>query len=76
MHQVRPTVLGGTPRSYKVLGLTPSGRNAREMAQLVEDGHVKEVLIDSEYKMDDVLVAFDKLMTKRAKGKIVIKIQE
>jgi NADPH:quinone reductase-like Zn-dependent oxidoreductase len=76
MHQVRPTMLGGTPRSYKILGLAPSGTGAREVAQLVNDGLVKEILVDSEYRMGDALLAYEKLATKRAKGKIVIRVQE
>ncbi|KAK9779692.1 putative Enoyl reductase (ER) domain-containing protein [Seiridium cardinale] len=76
MNQLRPVYLGGTPRQYKILGLAPSGRYAHELAQWIEDGQVKEILIDSEYKMKDVVQAYDKLMTRRATGKIVIKIQE
>ncbi|KAK6070136.1 hypothetical protein SCUP234_06894 [Seiridium cupressi] len=76
MNQLRPVYLGGTPRQYKILGLAPSGRYAHELAQWIEDGQVKEILIDSEYNMKDVVHAYDKLMTKRATGKIVIKIQE
>lgn len=76
MHQVRPTMLGGTPRSYKILGLAPSGTGAREVAKLVDEGLIGEVLVDSEYGMDDALLAYEKLATKRARGKIVIKVRE
>jgi NADPH:quinone reductase-like Zn-dependent oxidoreductase len=76
MNQLRPVLLGGTPREYKILGLAPSGRYAHELAQWIEDGQVKEILIDSEYEMKDVVRAYEKLMTRRATGKIIIKIQE
>ncbi|KAI1872022.1 uncharacterized protein JN550_004225 [Neoarthrinium moseri] len=76
MNQLRPVILGGTPRNYKILGLAPSGKYAHELAQWIEDGMVKEVLIDSEYDMKDVIQAYEKLMTRRARGKIVVKIQD
>jgi NADPH:quinone reductase-like Zn-dependent oxidoreductase len=76
MHQLRPVLLGGTPRAYKILGLTPSGKYAHELARWIEDGLVKEILIDSEYKLEDVVQAYEKLMTRRARGKIVIKVQD
>ncbi|KAH8202742.1 hypothetical protein TruAng_003118 [Truncatella angustata] len=76
MNQLRPVFLGGTPRQYKILGLAPSGRYAHELAQWIEDGKVREILVDSEYGMKDVVRAYEKLMTRRATGKIVIKIQD
>ncbi|KAI4595852.1 hypothetical protein KJ359_006491 [Pestalotiopsis sp. 9143b] len=76
MNQLRPVIFGGTPRQYKILGLAPSGKFAHELAQWIEDGLVKEILIDSEYAMKDVVSAYEKLMTKRAAGKIIIKIQD
>ncbi|KAI0126858.1 hypothetical protein BJ170DRAFT_582219 [Xylariales sp. AK1849] len=76
MHQLRPVSLGGTPRSYKLLGLSPSGDCAREAARWLEEGTIKDVLIDSEYEMKDVVQAYEKLITKRAIGKIVVKVQK
>ncbi|ETS75012.1 hypothetical protein PFICI_13496 [Pestalotiopsis fici W106-1] len=76
MNQLRPVILGGTPRQYKILGLAPSGKYAHELAHWIEDGLVKEILIDSEYGMKDVVRAYEKLMTRRATGKIIIKIQD
>lgn len=75
MHQLRPVFLGGTPRAYKILGLTPSGKLAHELARWIEDGLVQEILVDSEYSLQDVVQAYEKLMTRRARGKIVIKVQ-
>jgi NADPH:quinone reductase-like Zn-dependent oxidoreductase len=50
-----PTFLGGTPRNYKMLGLSPSGTYAKEVMKWVEDGLIKEVPIDSEFAMEDVI---------------------
>jgi len=50
-----PTWLGGTPRRYMSLGLAPSGKLQREVVKWADDGLLKEVLIDSELSMEDVL---------------------
>ena len=74
MHQLRPVWLGGTPRAFQMTGLTPSGALAREVAACAADGRLREVPIDSEYAMEDVPAAYERLMTKRARGKIVIRV--
>ena len=50
-----PKFLGGTPRKYRILALLPSGSLQREVVQWVDDGHLQEVAIDSEYSMNDVI---------------------
>ena len=50
-----PTFLGGTPRTYKIMGLMPSGQYARETAEWVKKGVVKEVPVDSEFTMAEVI---------------------
>ncbi|KAK0639745.1 chaperonin 10-like protein [Cercophora newfieldiana] len=75
-NKMRPVFLGGTPRPYDLLGLAPSGKTAGEVKGWVEAGVVKETPVDSEYKMEDALEGFEKLASKHAKGKIIIKIAE
>ncbi|KAH8898250.1 NAD(P)-binding protein [Thozetella sp. PMI_491] len=70
-----PTFLGGTPRTFRLLGLAPAGSIAKEAAKLVEDGSIKNGLIDSEFAFEEVPAAYEKLETKRAKGKIVVKVR-
>ncbi|CAK7203982.1 zinc ion binding [Sporothrix eucalyptigena] len=70
-----PSFLGGTPRGYKLLALGPSGQRARAVAAWVENATLQQMPIDSEYGMADVVAAYEKLATKRARGKIVIKVQ-
>lgn len=50
-----PGFLGGTPRTYKILGLKPSGELQRQVVKWFDEGLIKEVPIDSEYDMEDVL---------------------
>lgn len=76
MHQMRPVFLGGSPINYKILGMGPSGAGAREVAGWVEKGDLKEVTIDSEFGMDEVKAAYERVASKRAKGKVVVRIGE
>jgi len=50
-----PTFLGGTPRRWKSLGLLPKGELQRQVVRWIDEGLIKEVPIDSEISMDDVL---------------------
>ncbi|ORY62448.1 zinc alcohol dehydrogenase [Pseudomassariella vexata] len=70
-----PVFLGRTPRSYSILGLAPAGTYAREVAQWINDGLVKEVPVDSEFRLEEAVEAYEKQATKRAKGKIVVAIK-
>ena len=75
-HKLRPTLLGGTPRRYDILGLAPNGELAREVAGWVDEGMLKEVVVDSEFAFEEAVEAYEKLLTKRAKGKIVVRVGE
>lgn len=50
-----PKFLGGTPRKYRILALLPSGKLQQEVVQWVNEGHLRDVVIDSEYSMDEVI---------------------
>ncbi|KAH8906849.1 NAD(P)-binding protein [Coniochaeta sp. PMI_546] len=76
-----PKFLWGTPRTYKILGLAPAGEYMREVVKLVEQGVIKKVPIDSEYSMEQAVevgaasaCGYERVMTKRAKGKVVVKV--
>ncbi|KAI1817316.1 GroES-like protein [Poronia punctata] len=72
-----PAFLGGrgvSRRRYESVFSNPAGSSAKEVVELFEKGDVKELPIDSIFGMDDVLQAFDKLATKRAVGKILVKV--
>ncbi|KAK3369696.1 hypothetical protein B0T24DRAFT_533570 [Lasiosphaeria ovina] len=73
-HKLLPVLLGGTPRRFDIIGLSPAGAIARQVAKLVEDGSIKEAPTDSVFPFEEVVEAMEKLATKRAKGKIVIKV--
>ncbi|KAK3322961.1 zinc alcohol dehydrogenase [Apodospora peruviana] len=73
-NKLRPVFLGGTPREFQLLGLFPAGVYARQAAKWVDEGVIKEAPIDSEFPMEEVVQAYEKLAGKHAKGKIVIKV--
>lgn len=50
-----PTFLGGTPRKFTILSLSPSGDLMRDVVESYEQGKIKTVPIDSEYSMEDVV---------------------
>lgn len=71
-----PTFLGGTPRKFTTLNLSPSGDLMREVVRSYEEGKIKSIPIDSEYSMEDVLDAYDRVISKRSRGKVIIRIGE
>jgi hypothetical protein len=50
-----PVILGGTPRKMVAPLCIPSGNQAREVAEWVEKGWVKEIPIDSTFEMDSAV---------------------
>ncbi|KAK4097193.1 NAD(P)-binding protein [Parathielavia hyrcaniae] len=74
-NKLRPCSLGGTPRSYELFLLSSSGKTAREAASWVDQGIIKQAVIDSEFTMEQAVEAFEKLATGRAKGKIIVKVE-
>jgi hypothetical protein len=50
-----PTILGGTPREYTILPLSPNGKFQREVVDWVNKGLLANVQIDSEYLTEQVL---------------------
>ncbi|KAF8061553.1 hypothetical protein FPV67DRAFT_1704135 [Lyophyllum atratum] len=68
-----PTWLGGTPRKYKVFMMKHNKARLEEIQKMVADGRIVSP-VDSVYDFDDALKAYDRLMSSRATGKIVIKV--
>ncbi|KAK7030764.1 quinone oxidoreductase [Favolaschia claudopus] len=72
---LRPRWLGGVARKYTTPSLNFDKTHIEIVRDLAEKGAVKPV-IDSVFSFDDVKQAFEKLMTKHAKGKVVVQISE
>jgi NADPH:quinone reductase-like Zn-dependent oxidoreductase len=73
-NQFLPTWLGGVPRRYITFSTPPDRDAAVYMARLVEEGRIR-IPVDSVFDMEDVVGAYERVATKRARGKVVIKVQ-
>jgi NADPH:quinone reductase-like Zn-dependent oxidoreductase len=85
-----PQFLGGTPRKYIFQQTNPTQERLEYLVRLVKDGKLK-VIIDQVYDMEDGLKvrhdlsftpllrprlqAYERILSQRAKGKVVVKVQ-
>lgn len=70
-----PTWLGGVPRRYIMFSTPPTKEAATIIVRLMEEGKVR-ILVDSVWEMEDLLKAYSWIGTKRARGKVVIKVEQ
>ncbi|KAJ5177242.1 uncharacterized protein N7482_003119 [Penicillium canariense] len=68
-----PTCLGGVPRRYIMFSTPPARDDAIYLVRLIEDGHVR-IPVDSVFDMEDAVSAYERIATKRARGKVVVKV--
>ncbi|KAJ9123876.1 hypothetical protein QFC22_000664 [Naganishia vaughanmartiniae] len=73
---VRPAFLGGTSRKFKMITMHWDENGMKQMTKLMEQGKLR-VPIDERYASDNqgVLAAYEKIMTNKAKGKIIVEMQ-
>lgn len=74
INQWLPTWLGGVPRRYFFFSTPPTRADAVYLARLVEEGQLS-VPVDSVFDMENAVDAYERVATKRARGKVVIKIR-
>lgn len=70
-----PTWLGGVPRRYITFSTPPACEDSMYIARLIEEGRLR-IPVDSVYHMQDVLQAYERIATKRARGKVVVKVHD
>jgi len=70
-----PVILGGVPRSYRFYSARPNLESMARIMRLAEKGLVK-VAVDSVWEMEDVQKAYERVESKRARGKVVIHVQD
>ncbi|OCH89445.1 NAD(P)-binding protein [Obba rivulosa] len=70
---LKPTWLGGTKRAFKIIRVTLVEEDMQAFGKYVEEGKVKAP-VDSVYEFRDVLKAYERMMTGRATGKIIVKV--
>ncbi|EED85578.1 predicted protein [Postia placenta Mad-698-R] len=70
---LQPRWLGGTKRTWKLIQVDNKHEDLVKVAEQVVDGKIKP-LVDSVYNFDDALKAYERIMTGRATGKVVVKV--
>ncbi|KAJ5383082.1 hypothetical protein N7517_000993 [Penicillium concentricum] len=70
-----PTWLGGVPRRYIMFSTPPSCDDAVYLARLIEEGRLR-IPVDSVFEMKDAIRAYERIATKRARGKVVVKVHD
>ena len=68
-----PTWLGGVPRRYIMFSTPPTREDAIHVGRLIEEGKL-HVPVDSVFDMEDAVSAYERIATKRARGKVVVKV--
>ncbi|SCV74384.1 BQ2448_6816 [Microbotryum intermedium] len=70
-----PRILGGTPRKYRFAGMPASEMvpELKQAAEFFKDGSLKP-MVDSVHSFDDALKAYERQMSSRAKGKVIVKV--
>ncbi|KAF8884016.1 hypothetical protein BD779DRAFT_1674317 [Infundibulicybe gibba] len=72
---LRPTWLGGLNRKWTYVHVNHNRSSLDSLQRLITQGEIKPV-IDSVYPFDGVMDAYKRVMTSRAKGKIIVQIEE
>jgi NADPH:quinone reductase-like Zn-dependent oxidoreductase len=68
-----PRWLGGTPRRYIMFSTPPLREPGLELIKLMDEGKIR-VPLESEWKFDDLIEAYDRIESKRTRGKIIIAV--
>ncbi|KIJ44140.1 hypothetical protein M422DRAFT_30646 [Sphaerobolus stellatus SS14] len=71
--QLRPSWLGGTNRKFRLVSVNNKKEDLEELRDLIGEGKLKP-LVDSTFSFDDVLKAYERIMTGRAKGKVAVQV--
>ncbi|KAJ7042978.1 hypothetical protein C8F04DRAFT_1075572 [Mycena alexandri] len=70
-----PRIFGGVPRRYAMISTTPNGEKAAGLAKMVHEGRLR-VVVDEVFDFEDALEAYDRMLARNAKGKIIVKVQD
>ncbi|KAF2812277.1 NAD(P)-binding protein [Mytilinidion resinicola] len=70
-----PRWLGGTPRKYIGISTPSTNESAATIAGFAAEGKVKTI-VEKVFNLEDVLEAYKLLESQRARGKIIIRIQD
>jgi len=69
-----PRALWGVPREYICVNAVANLDMMERLASLVDEGALKMV-VDSRWDMTDAVKAYERYLTRRAKGRVIVQIQ-
>ncbi|KAG1756458.1 NAD(P)-binding protein [Suillus paluster] len=72
---LRPSFLGGVNTKWTMVSVTHKPQDLAKLRDLVAEGKLK-LVVDSVYGFEDVLSAYERIMTSRATGKVVVKVDD
>lgn len=75
LERFRPVMLGGIPRQHRMHNAFKNQANSQRVVKLAEEAKFK-VPVDSVWKMEDAVKAYEITTSLRARGKVVIAVQE
>ncbi|GBE82508.1 hypothetical protein BKA93DRAFT_761220 [Sparassis latifolia] len=70
---LKPRWLGGVKRKWKIVSVKNNQADLQKLTQYITEGKVKPI-VDSVYGFQDVPKAYERMMTHRATGKIIVKV--
>ncbi|EMD32979.1 hypothetical protein CERSUDRAFT_118408 [Gelatoporia subvermispora B] len=70
---IKPAWLCGTKHRFEILSVSPIEEDMQAFAKHIAEGQVKAV-VDSVFEFQDALKAYERIMTGRATGKVVVKV--
>ncbi|KAJ8494298.1 hypothetical protein ONZ45_g13281 [Pleurotus djamor] len=69
----RPVWLGGVNRKFVIAAVREDRRYLQTLGDLIAQGELKGV-VDSVFPLEDTVKAYERLMTSRATGKVIVKV--
>lgn len=75
MNKWRPVWLGGVPRPFIFFSNFPEMPVVLTLIEMAEQGKLK-VLVDSEFAMEDLMQAYERVESKRTRGKVLLRIHD
>ncbi|KAG6377960.1 hypothetical protein JVT61DRAFT_14754 [Boletus reticuloceps] len=71
---LRPSFLGGTPTTWKIIHVVNIKEDMKMLCTLIERGALRPY-VDSTYEFGSALDAYERIMTGRATGKVIVKVE-
>lgn len=70
-----PSILGGGKRKYVIFFFANNGQHLTKLGEMMEEGNL-QTQVDSTFKFEEAVQAFEKLRSGRARGKIIVHVTE